>query len=90
MKVQVYMTAICPRCLYIAKILKELNRQHPELEIEYIDLLTDFSRFSKAGIKVFPAIVIGDDVRSWLVPKRSEVIEFVEQATGLISDAEVA
>lgn len=90
MKIQVYMTAICPRCLYIAKILKELNRQHPELEIEYIDLLTDFSRFTRAGIKVFPAIVIGDDVRSWLVPKRAEVIEYVEQATGLVSNAEVA
>lgn len=86
MKVQVYMTAICPRCMYLSKILKEINRTHPELEIEYIDLLTDFSRFTNAGIKVFPAIVIGDDMRSWLVPKRKEVIEFVEQATGLVPD----
>jgi len=86
MKVQVYMTAICPRCMYISKILKEINRTHPELEIEYIDLLTDFTRFTNAGIKVFPAIVIGDDMRSWLVPKRKEVIEFVEQAIGLVTD----
>lgn len=86
MKVEVYMTAICPRCMYISKILKDLNRTHPELEIEYIDLLTDFTRFTKAGIKVFPAIVIGDDMRSWLVPKRKEVIEFVEQAMGLVTD----
>jgi len=86
MKVEVYMTAICPRCMYISKILKDLNRTHPELEIEYIDLLTDFTRFTKAGIKVFPAIVIGDDMRSWLVPKRKEVIEFVEQATGLVTE----
>jgi len=86
MKIQVYMTAVCPRCLYLSKILKEINRRHPELEIEYIDLLTDFSRFTNAGIKVFPAIVIGDDMRSWIVPKRNEVIEFVEQATGLVAE----
>lgn len=86
MKIQVYMTAICPRCLYLSKILKDLNRTHPELEIEYIDLLTDFSRFNKAGIKVFPAIVIGDEARAWLVPKRDEVIEFIEQEMGLITE----
>jgi len=86
MKIQVYMTAICPRCLYISKILKEINRSHPELEIEYIDLLTDFTRFTSAGIKIFPAIVIGDDMRSWLVPKRKEIIEFVEHAAGLVAD----
>lgn len=83
MKVEVYMTAICPRCLYISRILKELNQKHPELDIEYIDLLTDFKRFNKAGIKIFPAIVIGDDVRAWVMPKRSEIIEFVEEAAGI-------
>lgn len=87
MKVQVYMTAICPRCLYISSVLKELNQRHPELEIEYIDLLTDFNRFSKVGIKVFPAIVIGDDMRAWIVPKKKEIVEFVEQAMGIVSDA---
>ena len=86
MKVEVYMTAICPRCLYISRILKELELKHPELEIEYIDLLTNFNRFSDAGIKVFPAIVIGDDMRSWIMPKKSEIIEFIEQAAGLIAD----
>lgn len=83
MKVEVYMTAICPRCLYISRILKELNQKHPELDIEYIDLLTDFKRFNEAGIKIFPAIVIGDDVRAWIMPKRSEIIEFVEEASGI-------
>jgi len=79
-KIEVYMTAICPRCLYISRVLKELNLKHPELDIEYIDLLKDFSRFNKAGIKIFPAIVIGDDIRSWVIPKKSEIIEFIEQA----------
>lgn len=86
MKIEVYMTAICPRCLYISRILKELNQKHPELEIEYIDLLTDFKRFSDAGIKIFPAIVIGDDIRAWIMPKKSEIIEFVETATNLLHE----
>lgn len=81
MKVEVYMTAICPRCLYISRILKELNKKHPELDIEYIDLIPNIRRFKKAGIKIFPAIVIGDDVRSWIMPKKNEIIEFVEHAT---------
>ena len=86
MKVEVYMTAICPRCLYISRILKELNQKHPELEIEYIDLITDFKRFNKAGIKIFPAIVIGDDIRSWVMPRKSEIIEFIEQASSLAGE----
>lgn len=80
MKIQVYMTAICPRCLYISRVLKELNKSHPELDIEYIEMLTDFKRFSQAGIRIFPAIVIGDDMRAWVMPKKSDIIEFVEQS----------
>jgi len=86
MKIQVYMTAICPRCLYISRVLKELNQTHPELDIEYIEMLTDFKRFSKAGIKIFPAIVIGNDMRAWIMPKKSEIVEFVEQSIATVAD----
>ncbi|MDH5518754.1 MAG: thioredoxin family protein [Gammaproteobacteria bacterium] len=90
MKVQVYMTAICPRCLYISRILKELNQIHPELEIEYIEMLTDFKRFTEAGIKIFPAIVIGDDMRAWVMPKKSEIVNFIEQSiSSSLSEAEI-
>jgi len=78
MNVELYKSAVCPRCAYVAKVLQELKKKHPMIEIEAIDIATNFGRMRRAGISVFPAIKIGDKVKAWYVPNRKEIEAFVE------------
>jgi len=78
MKIELFKSVICPRCMYVAKVLRDIQKQHPEIEIEAIDIATNFSRTRKAGVTVFPAVKIGDKVKAWYVPNRQEILAFVE------------
>jgi len=54
------------------------KKRHPAIEIEVIDIATNFGRMRRAGISVFPAIKIGKNVKAWYVPDRKEIEAFVE------------
>ena len=78
MKIELYKSAVCPRCMYVAKVLNDIKKRHPEIEIEAIDIATNFGRMRKAGVSVFPAVKIGEKIKSWYVPNRKEIEGFVE------------
>ena len=76
--VELYKSAICPRCMYVAKVLRDIQQKHPQIEIETIDMATTFVRARKAGVSVFPAVKIGSKQKAWFVPDKREIWHFVE------------
>jgi len=64
--------------MYVAKVLRDIQKKHPGMEVEVMDVATNFGRMRKAGILGFPAVKIGDEVKSWFIPSRKEIVEFVE------------
>lgn len=82
-KVELYKSAICPRCMYVAAVLREIQQKHPQIEITAIDIATNLWLFRKAGVTVFPAIIIGTRHRAWIVPDSKEIWQFVESALEL-------
>ena len=78
MKIELFKSAVCPRCMYVHGILKELQKEHQEIEIDPLDIATNLKRWKEAGVKVFPALKIGEEIKAWYVPKKDEIVEFVE------------
>lgn len=79
-QVELYKSAICPRCMYVAKVLRDIQKKHPQIEIEAIDIATNMGRMRRAGVVVFPAIKIGSKQKAWYVPDNREIWDFVESA----------
>jgi len=78
MKVQLYRTALCPRCLLAARALKRIAATNPGLEIELIEVTTNLARTRQAGVKALPTIVIGDKTLTGLILSEEKIRRFVE------------
>lgn len=75
--VKLFKSALCPRCAYTAKILKDLQKKFPNLEIVSYDLVTDFNYFKDSGVKMIPTLISENSRESWILPKASEIRKFV-------------
>jgi len=79
MKIELYRTILCPRCLYVSRALKKIAASSPSLEIETIEVATNLTRSRQAGIKTVPAIKIDDDVLTGLILTPQRIRRFIEQ-----------
>ncbi|OGQ99743.1 MAG: hypothetical protein A2505_07340 [Deltaproteobacteria bacterium RIFOXYD12_FULL_55_16] len=88
MKIEFYRTILCPRCLYAGRILKKILASSPHLELETIEVTTNLSRSSQAGIKTVPAIRIGNEVLTGLILTPQMIRRFIEKhlPPGVISE----
>ena len=77
MKIELYKSALCPRCAYAAYILKKLQTEFDDLEILSYDLATNLGAFKDAGIKMIPSIRYAENKKSWIFPKEDEIRDFI-------------
>jgi len=83
MTIHIYKSALCPRCAYAQNIIKKLKDEFLDIEVISYDIATDFSAFKEAGIKMIPSIVVNDNKKSWLLPTKSSLRDFVLEHTNL-------
>ena len=76
-KIELYKSALCPRCMYLSKIVDEVVAQHPHIEVEKIDVLLHPKRMAEAGVKMIPALKSESDVKTWILPKKEEIETFL-------------
>lgn len=79
MKIELYRTILCPRCLYVSRILKKIVAGIPNLDIETIEVATNLTRARQAGIKTVPTIRIGNDALTGLILTPRMIRRFIEQ-----------
>lgn len=60
MKIEFYRTFLCPRCLLVAKTLKKLQQEFPDIEVESIEIARNLNRFRAAKIRTIPTLKAGD------------------------------
>lgn len=60
MKIVYYKSLICPRCIATNRLVARIRREHPEIEIEEIEVLTNFSRAMHDNVMSLPTLIIGD------------------------------
>lgn len=79
MTIVIYKSALCPRCYLAERYLRELTTPHPEVSIETIDIATAFSRFRRDGIRMIPALRIGDKTLTMVFPTRKDIRQFLQE-----------
>lgn len=77
MKIEIYKSAICPRCMFAMHCIKKIKEEYPNLEFKIYNLETDYSDFKEAGILMVPTIKINDNKKYWIIPTTSELKDFI-------------
>lgn len=78
MKVELYRTILCPRCLYVGRVLRKLAAHQPRIELELIEVTTNPERSRAAGIRTVPTLKIGNDLLSGLILTPRKIRRFIE------------
>ncbi|MBU4229055.1 MAG: thioredoxin family protein [Proteobacteria bacterium] len=86
MKIELYRTILCPRCLYVSRALKKIVADSPQIELESIEVATNLTRTHQAGIKTVPAIKIGNDVLTGLILTPQTIRRFIERHRRMLPD----
>jgi len=79
MKIELFRTILCPRCLFVSRILKKIVADSPHLELETVEVATNLTRFRQAGIKTVPAIRVGNEILTGLILTPRKIRCFIEQ-----------
>lgn len=64
--------------MFVGHELKKLKKEHPELEVEAIEVTCDYKRTWRDGIRMFPALKIEEDIISGVILTREAIRKFVE------------
>ena len=60
MKIIYYKSRLCPRCIPTDRLVALLRREHPEIEIEEVEVLTNLPRALRDGVLMLPTLIVGD------------------------------
>ena len=76
MKIIYYKSLVCPRCIPTNRLMARVHREHPEIEIEEIEVLTNLARALHDGVMMLPTLIVGDK-RYHHVPPFDELLSAV-------------
>ncbi len=60
MKIVYYKSVLCPRCIPTNRLIARVRREHPEVEIEEVEVLTNLSRAIRDGVAMLPTLIAGE------------------------------
>jgi len=78
MEVTFYKQALCPRCHLAAKHLQELLKQTDGFILEEVDIVAQPLRSWRDGIRMIPAIKVGDDILSGIYLTKPSIEKFLK------------
>ncbi|MFZ5774356.1 MAG: glutaredoxin family protein [Thermodesulfobacteriota bacterium] len=79
MKVELYRTILCPRCLHASHALRGVAASLPGVEIETIEVITNPGRAREAAIRTVPAIRAGGVTLTGLILTPARIRAFLEE-----------
>ncbi len=79
MKITFYHSSLCPRCRATRKILLRMVGDNRELELEEIDVLRHPLAAWSDGIRIFPALKIGDRMLAGVLLGEKKIKAFLQE-----------
>ena len=79
LKLELYYSIFCPRCLYAGRSLKKLRKEYPELEIETVEISLNLSRARREKIRTIPTLKMGDDSLSGFLLTPDRIRSFLAE-----------
>jgi hypothetical protein len=86
MKITFYHSFLCPRCHTSRRILLGITRHNPDMEIEEIDILAHPLKTWSDGIRLFPALKIGDRICCGVFLNKEKMETFINESSSLVKD----
>ena len=77
MKVIYYKSIICPKCIPTNRLIKRLKREHPEIQVEEIEIITNMSRARQDDVHHVPTIIAGTK-RFYRAPSLGELLSALQ------------
>ena len=65
--------------MMVDRVLTNIQRENPDLEVTRIDVVAHPLTAWKAGIRMFPALKAGDRVLSGILPGEAEIRRFIDE-----------
>ena len=65
--------------MFVGNELNKIKQERPDIEIEPIEITFNFTKAWNDGIRMFPAVKIGEDVLSGVFLSSEKVRTFVEE-----------
>ncbi len=59
MKIVYYKSLVCPRCIPSNRLIARVRREHPEIEIEEVEVLSHVPRAVHDGVMMLPTLIVG-------------------------------
>ncbi len=60
MKITYYKSRLCPKCIPTNRWVARVRHEHPEIEIEEIEVLTNLPRALRDGVTTLPTLIVGN------------------------------
>ncbi len=79
MKITFYHSSLCPRCRAVRKTLLEILDNRREIELEELDVFCHPLKTWSDGIRIFPALRIGEKFLSGFFLSRKKIQSFLNQ-----------
>jgi glutaredoxin len=77
MKIIYYKSIICPKCIPTTRLLKQIKKEYPEIEVEEIEIITNRSRAKQDDVRHIPTIIAGDR-RFYKAPTMNELLAVLQ------------
>jgi glutaredoxin len=77
MQITFYKSNLCPRCAMAGRHLRALSAEISDVTVEEIDIFTSPRRAWRDGIRMVPALKIGEKVLSGLYLSRETIADFL-------------
>ncbi len=77
MKITYYKSLVCPRCLSTNRLVARLRAEHPEIEIEEIEVLAHLPQTVRDGVLMLPTLMAGTR-RFHHAPRMEELLAALE------------
>jgi len=79
MTIEIYKSALCPRCTFAINLVKKLQSETDDIKIITYDIFTDIKAFKDSNIKLIPTLKINNNQKSWILPKSDDIKSFISE-----------
>ncbi len=78
-KITLYKSALCPRCYMAGKYLTEELQDFPGVRLEKVDIFIAPLTVAQKGVRMIPAIMIGEHKLSSIYLGKKEIRSFLRE-----------
>ncbi len=84
MKIVYYKSIICPKCIPTNRLLKQVKKDYPQIEVEEIEIITHMARARQDDVHHVPTIIAGNK-RFYKAPSMNELLAALQPAAAPVA-----